>query len=80
MQFLGIHQAGIRNDASDGLSRHALLDVLREAAEAGAVLERLDAPDGDGTVLRAAMAHEQRVLTRRARVTQMGRSTACSSA
>ena len=80
VQFLGIHQAGVRNSASDGLSRRALLDVLHEVTEAGAVIERLVTPDGDGTVLRAAMAHEQRVLMRRARATQMHRSTACSSA
>jgi len=80
VQFLGIHQAGVRNSASDGLSRHALREVLREAAATGAATERLEAPDGCADVLRAAMAHEQRVLTRRARAAQMLPSKACSSA
>jgi hypothetical protein len=46
VQFLGIHQAGVRNDAADGLSREAVDRVLQEVSNAGFRVERLPIPDG----------------------------------
>lgn len=44
-QFLGIHQCGVRNVASDRLSRGRVGEVVAEAAASGARIVRLDPPD-----------------------------------
>lgn len=56
VQWLGIHQPGIRNCAADGLSRDGTEDVLREAAESGAVVVGLEAAPEAWLVLEEAMA------------------------
>ena len=41
VQFLAVHQPGVRNDAADGLSRHRTAEVLAEARAAGLSTQEL---------------------------------------
>ena len=46
VQFLSIHQPGIRNDAADGISRSNMDKVLLEVREAGWRHVRVPTPEG----------------------------------
>ena len=60
VQFLALHQPGVRNDAADGLSRSRSAAVIADAVATGAHAVQLHVPPHAVALMRAAMATPQR--------------------